>query len=122
MKNKLMVGLIAFVVLLVSISGCVNQTSVNTTNTQVTQPTSNTNQHSTQNNTTQTNISASEAKTIAQKSIAEPGATAGEPKLVNTDGTLIYVVPVLQNGKNVGEIDVDAQTGEVVGGAGGAPT
>jgi len=73
------------------------------------------------NNDAQTKISAAEAKKIAEKYIEEPGASAGTPKLSKQDGNLVYTVPVIMNGKNVGEIDIDAQTGENLGGAGGAP-
>ncbi|HEX3013500.1 MAG TPA: PepSY domain-containing protein [Methanobacterium sp.] len=69
----------------------------------------------------QTQISSAEAKKIAQKYIEEPGATAGTPKLSKIDGEYVYIVPVIENGKNVGEIDIDAATGKNVGGAGGAP-
>lgn len=77
-----------------------------------------------QNNTQQTNsgqtmISASEAQSIAQKYIKEPGATAGTPNLVEINGQNTYAVPVIMNGKTVGEIDIDAFTGDNVGGAGG---
>ena len=73
------------------------------------------------NNSNQNIISSEEAKKIAQKYIEEPGATAGTPTLNKTDGQYVYTVPVMENGKNVGEIDIDAQTGKNVGGAGGAP-
>ena len=66
-------------------------------------------------------ISSAEAKKIAQKYIEEPGATAGTPTLSKIDGNYVYIVPVIENGKNVGEIDIDALTGKNVGGAGGAP-
>jgi uncharacterized membrane protein YkoI len=69
----------------------------------------------------QTKISSDEAKKIAQKYIEEPGATAGTPTLSKIDGKYVYTVPVIENGKNVGEIDIDATTGKNVGGAGGAP-
>ncbi len=69
----------------------------------------------------QTKISSAEAKKIAQKYIEEPGATAGTPALSKIDGKYVYTVPVIENGKNVGEIDIDATTGKNVGGAGGAP-
>jgi uncharacterized membrane protein YkoI len=68
-----------------------------------------------------TNISATEAKKIAGKYIDEPGAYAGTPKLSTQGGNLVYVVPVIYNEKIVGEIDIDAQSGKNVGGAGGAP-
>jgi uncharacterized membrane protein YkoI len=66
-------------------------------------------------------ITPSQAKSIAQKSIEEPGATTGTPKLKTINGTKVYVVPVIDNGKTAGEIWIDAQTGENIGGAGGAP-
>lgn len=69
----------------------------------------------------QKKISSAEAKKIAQKYIEEPGATAGTPKLSKIDGNYVYIVPVMQNGTTVGEIDIDALTGKNVGGAGGAP-
>ena len=66
-------------------------------------------------------ISTSEAKTIAQKYILQDGATAGTPKLITSNGKKIYLVPVMMNGKQVGEIYIDPQTGANLGGAGGAP-
>jgi uncharacterized membrane protein YkoI len=66
-------------------------------------------------------ISASEAKEIAQKYIEVSTATSGTPKLIRSGETMIYVVPVIDNGQVVGEIEINAQTGENVGGAGGAP-
>lgn len=66
-------------------------------------------------------ISTSEAKTIAQKYILQEGAAAGTPKLVTYNGKKIYLVPVIMNGNQVGEIHIDPQTGENLGGAGGAP-
>jgi hypothetical protein len=64
-------------------------------------------------------ISSSEAKTIASKYILQDGATAGTPKLTTYGGTKAYLVPVMMNGEQVGEIYIDAQTGENLGGAGG---
>jgi len=69
--------------------------------------------------TEQSIISASEAQSIAQKYIEEPGATAGTPDLVEKNGQKIYIVPVILNGQTVGEIHIDAITGNNVGGAGG---
>lgn len=66
-------------------------------------------------------ISAAKAKKIAQKYIEEPGATAGTPKLSKVSGKYVYTVPVMLNGTNVGEIDINAYNGKNVGGAGGAP-
>jgi uncharacterized membrane protein YkoI len=66
-------------------------------------------------------ISASKAKEIAQKYIEVATAKAGTPKLIKSGKTMIYVVPVVDNGQVVGEIEISAQTGANVGGAGGAP-
>ncbi|WP_414470110.1 PepSY domain-containing protein [Methanobacterium sp. ACI-7] len=66
-------------------------------------------------------ISPAQAKSIAQKSIAQEGATTGTPELITMNGKKVYVVPVIDNGKRSGEIWIDAQTGENIGGAGGAP-
>jgi uncharacterized membrane protein YkoI len=77
----------------------------------------------TTNNTTAKNadnvISSEEAKKIASNYIEQSGATAGTPQLVNQDGKKVYVVPVIYNGTNAGEIDIDALTGQNLGGAGG---
>jgi len=67
-------------------------------------------------------ISSTKAKEIAQSYIQEPGAVAGTPKLIRINGDLVYMVPVLLDNKQVGEIYIDPETGENVGGAGGAPS
>ncbi len=72
-------------------------------------------------NTEKTKITSAEAQKIAQKYIDVQGATAGTPKLIKNDGQYIYVVPVIDNETNVGEIHINAITGKNVGGAGGAP-
>lgn len=64
-------------------------------------------------------ISPAEAQEIAEKFIKEPGATAGIPKLDESNGKMVYIVPVVINGTNVGEITINALTGENMGGAGG---
>lgn len=64
-------------------------------------------------------VTSSEAKIIAQRYIEEPGASAGEPVLKELNGKQTYVVPVILNGAQVGEIYIDPQTGENLGGAGG---
>lgn len=71
-----------------------------------------------QNNSEKNMISASEAQSIAQKCIEESNTTAGTPHLVEINGQIIYVVPVITDGNTVGQIEIDAYTGEVVGGAG----
>jgi uncharacterized membrane protein YkoI len=68
------------------------------------------------------NISPSEAKTIAQNhidTISLPTASTGTPKLMVLDGKQVYNVPILINNTQVGEIVVDADTGNVIEGAGG---
>ncbi|MCE5213584.1 MAG: PepSY domain-containing protein [Methanobacterium sp.] len=72
-----------------------------------------------QNNSMKNMISAQEAQEIAETYIEEPGATAGTPNLVELNGQMIYVVPVIMDGKTVGQIEIDAYTGKNVGGAGG---
>ena len=67
-------------------------------------------------------ITPSQAKSIVQNNyIQQEGATAGTPKLTTMNGKKAYIVPVIMNGNQVGEIWIDAQTGENIGGAGGAP-
>ena len=66
-------------------------------------------------------ISPLEAQKIADTYINSSGAAAGTPELINQSGKLVYIVPVIDNGTNVGEIDIDAQNGQNLGGAGGAP-
>jgi uncharacterized membrane protein YkoI len=72
-----------------------------------------------QNSSGKKMISATEAQSIAQTYIEEPDATAGTPSIVEIDGQMVYVVPVLMDGDVVGQIDIDAYTGKNVGGAGG---
>ena len=66
-------------------------------------------------------ISASRAKSIAQGYINQPGARAATPTLSTVDGGKVYVVPVIYDSKQVGEIWINAQTGAIVGGSGGNP-
>ena len=66
------------------------------------------------------NILPEEARIVAQKYIKEPGASAGKPELKNLSGKLIYIIPVILKNKIVGEIHIDPENGENVGGAGGA--
>lgn len=67
-------------------------------------------------------ISPAEAQKIAGKYIKEPGATAGIPKWEEVSGEMVYIVPVVINGTSVGEITINAITGENMGGAGGIST
>jgi len=114
MKKISIIGLLTILVLVIGISGCVGNTQTNNTSNQTVQ------QNTTQNSTNGT-VSAQEAKKTAQKYIKEPGATAGEPTLINTDGNQKYIVPVMLKGNQIGEVIIDAQTGENQGGAGGVP-
>ncbi len=106
-------------------SKIVNNTTTNTSNnssspvTPVKTVTNTSNDKTTTN--VQTNISPAQAQNIADSYILVSNATAGTPDLVNQSGTLVYIVPVVSSGSNVGEIDIDAQTGKNLGGAGGAP-
>ena len=72
-------------------------------------------------NNSQSNITPAEAQKIAKTFIKVSGATSGTPKLVNQEGTLVYIVPVINNNTVVGEIDIDAKTGKNLGGTGGVP-
>lgn len=113
MENKSVISLIAILVLVIGISGCTdNQNTNNQT------PQQNTSINDTKNNT-KIAISPSEAQKTAEKFIEEPNATAGTPILINNNGKSTYVVPVMLNGNQVGEILIDALTGENKGGAGG---
>ena len=76
---------------------------------------------STSSTGTNVKITSAQAKYIASKSIEQQGAKAGTPKLTTINGKKVYVVPIIYNGETAGEIWIDAQTGENVGGAGGAP-
>jgi len=66
-------------------------------------------------------ISPSEAQKIAETYVKEPGAKVGIPRLDESRGKMVYSVPIQINGTNVGEIYINAITGENMGGAGGAP-
>jgi hypothetical protein len=106
----------------------INTTNTTTNTTNSTNPfkqinvtaTKNTSLTSQKNKTLYT-ISPAEARNIADTYIQVSGAVAGTPKLVYQSNKLVYIVPVMENGTNVGEIDIDAQNGHNLGGAGGAP-
>ena len=66
-------------------------------------------------------ISPAAAKILAKKYIEQPGAVPGTPILVKQDGKKVYIVPVIDKKKDVGEIYLDAHSGKNLGGAGGAP-
>ena len=81
--------------------------------------TNNTTNSSNKTNNLKNIISPAKAQEIAEKFIKEPGATAGIPKWDESNGKMVYIVPVVINGTNVGEITINALTGENMGGAGG---
>ncbi len=64
-------------------------------------------------------ISSEDAQKIAKQFILTPGVIAGEPTLVRSDGQTFYIIPIMSDGKIVGELYIDAFTGENMGGAGG---
>lgn len=66
-------------------------------------------------------ISPSKAQKIAETYVKEPEAKVGIPQLNEVDGQMVYTVPIQINGTTVGEITINALTGENMGGAGGAP-
>lgn len=120
------VAMVALVALVFAASGSLdnkdnkdNKSTTNSSSNQEKQQDSSTNNTTQQNTTEQTKISSEQAQEIAQKFIEQPGATAGTPQLTEISGKSIYVVPVMVDGKSVGEIEIDAQTGENLGGAGG---
>jgi len=79
------------------------------------------NQTNKSNETVKTNITAAQAKEIAKKYIAEPGDYPGTPKLTYIEasggfkGGYVWIVPIMNNGKVVDGIGIDAQTGENLG-------
>ena len=88
------------------------------------QPNSNNNQKATNKkySNSKSDVKTSDSQSIAQQYIEEPGAVAGTPERCDIGGKTTDVVPVIQDGKRVGEIDIDPKTGKNVGGAGGAPS
>ena len=64
-------------------------------------------------------VSPEEAQNKVQTLIQVPNFLAGSPTLTTLDGQEAYYVPVLNGTKKSGEFYVDAQTGEIIEGAGG---
>jgi uncharacterized membrane protein YkoI len=58
---------------------------------------------------------------IQNNVIQDSTASAGTPVLTTLDGKQVYNVPILINNNQVGEVVVDAHTGKIIEGAGGAP-
>lgn len=124
MPSKSTIAILAVIVVVVVAAGIyAGTTQLNPGNQSDDNKTTNDNSqiNTSQNNSSQNMITTQEAQDIALRYIEEPNATAGTPKLIDQDGQKIYVVPVMMNGTAVGQIDIDAYTGENVGGAGGAP-
>jgi uncharacterized membrane protein YkoI len=127
MIKKLVVTIVVLVAIVgiafAAYSNTNTKNSVNTTNSTSSDKVSVSVKNTTSNTVkTESNISPAKAQSIAATYIEVSGAKAGTPKLVNQDGTLIYIVPIIDtSNKTVGEIDIDAKTGKNVGGAGGAP-
>ena len=129
MLNKSLLAILALVVVVVIGAGIyAGSTQVNPTSqpddigiTTITTFTTNdtAQDNDTQNNSGKTMINATEAQNIAKTFIEEENATAGSPHLIEIDGQMIYVVPVIMDGNTVGQIEIDAYTGKNVGGAGG---
>jgi uncharacterized membrane protein YkoI len=126
MMKKIIVGLLVLVAML-GIGFATYDITKNHNNSNNLQVNQNNTNVSTNNNTNtstnisiQSKISSAEAMKIANKYIESPGATAGTPKLVKQDNKYVYIVPVIDNGANVGEIDIDATNGVNLGGAGGS--
>ena len=123
MMKKIILGM----VVLIAITGigfaAFGNTKTNSTNnnSSVQIVAQNTTANTSNTTTTENKISSEEAKKIATKYIDEAGATAGTPQLVKQDNKYVYIVPVMENGQTVGEIDIDAETGANLGGAGGSP-
>jgi uncharacterized membrane protein YkoI len=123
MMKKLIVALVVLVAVIglafATLDTNEKQNNTNNITTQLKQetPTNNT----TPVNGTNNNISSAEAKKIANAYIDSQGASAGTPNLVKQDGKYVYIVPVIDNGNSIGEIYIDAETGENLGGAGGSP-
>ena len=124
MMKKIIVALVIVVAVLglgfATIGNTAKKNTTNNTTNPVT-PQIVTNTNNTTDESTHTNITSTEAQKIASKYIAVSGAKAGTPTLIQQDNKWVYIVPIIDNGKNVGEIDIDAQTGANLGGAGGAP-
>ncbi len=119
MKNKSVMGMIAVLVILVSISGCVTNDQTSNTSSTGNQTVQQNKTVNSTSNSTGAAISAEEAKNVAKNHIGQQGATVGEPTLIDTDGKLTYMVPVMSQGNQVGVIIIDAKTGQFVDGAGG---
>jgi uncharacterized membrane protein YkoI len=123
MKKAIAVTLVV-VVAIIGVAMAINSTanSKNSSNNSTSQDKTNVdvgNTNTSNNQSVDNMISSSEAQKKASEYINQSGAYAGTPKLVNQDGKMVYIVHVIYNGQIAGEIDIDAQTGRNLGGAGG---
>ncbi len=114
MKNKSLICFIPLIVLIIGVSGCVDNTKsvTNASNLSFDNASSSTNA-----STANVKITPQEAKNIAMKYINQSGATPGDP-LLKVDGNKVYIVPIMVNGNPTGQIIIDAQTGELKGSLG----
>jgi len=122
MMKKVILGIVVIVAIIgIGFAAFNNmKTTTSPTNNSSVQAVQNTSSNTSNVETTgNKTITSEEAQKIATKYIDVSGATAGTPTLVKQDNRLVYIVPIMENGKNVGEIDIDAETGANLGGAGG---
>ena len=124
MIKKIIVALVVIVAVVglvfATIGNSDNKNTNNNSNVTVEQQKLQTNDN-TIDNTSEKLISSAKAQKIAISFIEEAGATAGTPTLTKQDNKMVYIVPIIENGQNVGEITIDAETGANLGGAGGSP-
>jgi len=124
MIKKIIVALVVVVAVLglvfATLDNSNNKNTANNTTVTVEQQKIQTNNNTT-DNTAEQLISTAEAQKIASNFIEEAGVTAGSPTLTKQDNQMVYIVPIIDNGQNVGEIIIDAETGRNLGGAGGSP-
>lgn len=124
MIKKIIVALVVVVAVLglvfATLDNSDNKNTANNTTVTVEQQKIQTNNNTT-DNTVEQLISTAEAQKIASNFIEEAGVTAGSPTLTKQDNQMVYIVPIIDNGQNVGEIIIDAETGKNLGGAGGSP-
>ena len=116
MIKRTMISLMVALLAVVAVSGCLDTGSDHIPPND----TSNLSKNVT-NATNATNITATQAQELASKYIEQAGATAGTPQLTTVNGKQVYVVPIIYHGNTVGQIEIDANTGQNLGGAGGAP-
>ncbi len=124
MIKKIIVALVVIVAVVglvfATIGNSDNKNINNNSNVTVEQQKLQTNDN-TVDNTSEKLISSAKAQKIAISFIEEAGAIAGTPTLTKQDNKMVYIVPIIENGQNVGEITIDAETGANLGGAGGSP-